>query len=1115
MASTVRILLKLATLVILIDYHFHASSKIQVAAELFVKPLWDIARNTTTPCSLFGHYESGSILTFNGSSRCTCSIHIRATGDSQTLLRLPNTSTYVSTIYVERNGDDKKDECTNRFVVIKQGIRACDVLFSHDDLKVYVQGDISLGIKDVPTTNVNFICPEAILRISQDVNVSESFQCPTSQVKRYNHQISCIPEVEKKKSLCRLDFKSNCAAILGNREVKLECSDNTLQQPELKMIFYPIDLISLYIGYNDITQIQHDSFLGLHSLRILNLEQNNLRLIPERLFHGLDLRVLIMRHNHLQTLEMYLFHGLDKLSTLDLSNNQLRILPPGLFSGLHNLTILTLNGNVLHNLPNGIFSDLINIVSLRLNNNQLQELSFGLFSEMFPLYELNLNKNKLKSLHQFTFSNLSNLHRLYLSSNQLQELPVRLFLTLLNLNELRLPYNNLKTLAQNAFSTLSNLRILDLYDNQLQELPHGLLSEMPNLKELYLSRNHLKSLHQSMFSNLPSLNRLYLDNNQLQELPTRLFSQLFNLNRLLLSYNNFSNLHPDIFKNLSNLRNLFTDSAQIYELPGVIFFDLHNLLTLDLDHNRLAALPPDIFKDLSNLSSLSLDDNKLSTIDLKSFVNLVNLEVLFLSHNRLLRIPKATFTHLRMMWQLSMEQTGLKHLDKVTFQGLVKLRYLYLANNTLNHLHLNMFRDCVDLIFLDLSFNQLKDIPIFDHLFNLVYLNLRHNPLTEITHKSFGGLPNATELLVGQHEICVCYTPPHVSCSASYDRSPYLTCERLLSDKIIAVFMWLIGLNAIIGNLFVMVWRRKTSKTINFQDMLLVNLALSDFLMGAYMLILASADIYFKDNFSIQADSWRSGVTCKFAGALSIISSEGSVFFVTFISIDRFIGIKYPMSVRKIGKKLSLSVIVATWSISLALGIVPSISAVGKNNFKFYDIPNVCIGLPLALTESYTTTESSVLDFVPGSNFFLFIRPAFSTKYEGLIKGMYFSTALFLGLNFVCYLCIMVCYIMIVLEVRKSSNRSGRTVEMKEQIKLTTKVSVIVATDFMCWFPIIIMGILVQSGIVTLPNVVYVWAVTVILPINSAINPYLYTIADAISKYTKKKQKLKKVVTVK
>ena len=96
------------------------------------------------------------------------------------------------------------------------------------------------------------------------------------------------------------------------------------------------------------------------------------------------------------------------------------------------------------------------------------------------------------------------------------------------------------------------------------------------------------------------------------------------------------------------------------------------------------------------------------------------------------------------------------------------------------------------------------------------------------------------------------------------------------------------------------------------------------------------------------------------------------------------------------------------------------------------------------------------------------------------------------------------CYVEIIRTVFKSSKRAGLNPEMKEQIRMTAKVAAIVLTDFACWFPIIIIGILVQAGVLTLPPDVFAWCVTFVLPINSAINPYLYTIAAIINSRLKR-----------
>ena len=160
------------------------------------------------------------------------------------------------------------------------------------------------------------------------------------------------------------------------------------------------------------------------------------------------------------------------------------------------------------------------------------------------------------------------------------------------------------------------------------------------------------------------------------------------------------------------------------------------------------------------------------------------------------------------------------------------------------------------------------------------------------------------------------------------------------------VIMWLIGLNAIGGNIFVLSRRQKTTSKNKIQTFLLRNLAMADLLIGVYMLLIASADIYFGEYFPMRAETWRSSITCRIAGTISIVSSEASVFFVTLISVDRFVSIKYHNSRFNLKQKSSAGVVSVLWIIALVLGIVPS-SLAGKNNL-FYDNSHVYIGLPLS-----------------------------------------------------------------------------------------------------------------------------------------------------------------------
>ena len=206
------------------------------------------------------------------------------------------------------------------------------------------------------------------------------------------------------------------------------------------------------------------------------------------------------------------------------------------------------------------------------------------------------------------------------------------------------------------------------------------------------------------------------------------------------------------------------------------------------------------------------------------------------------------------------------------------------------------------------------------------------------------------------------------------------------------------------------------------------------------------------------------------------------------------------------GRQSTIITAILIWICSIASGVVPSI--LSGRNFLFYDNSHVCVGLPLALTQIFSNNKTTTqIDSEIGQ--FYYIQDTYTTTPSGFVNGLYYSIALFLGFNCICFLIILLCYMEIIRVVTNSAKQAGRTPDMDKQIRLTLKVAAIVLTDFVCWCPLVILGILVQTRTIILPPSVYAWSVTFVLPLNSAINPYLYTIAEIISDYRKKKEKNK------
>ena len=323
--------------------------------------------------------------------------------------------------------------------------------------------------------------------------------------------------------------------------------------------------------------------------------------------------------------------------------------------------------------------------------------------------------------------------------------------------------------------------------------------------------------------------------------------------------------------------------------------------------------------------------------------------------------------------------------------------------------------------------------------------------------------------------------------------------------------MWVLGLSALIGNTLVIVQRaregdgtrnRNQNKKISHSIMVL-NLAVSDFMIGFYMLIIAVADLHFGEKYSREAKQWRSSVICKIAGVLSVMSSEASVFIVTLISVDCFWSIVNPFNLWQLRRKSTILVLLVIWSISLGLSIGPTVFGSGSNS----DIYGVCIGLPLITKPTAFEVKEGTFDNPLGSQ--TVSIPVGTAQKPAWI----FSIILFLGVNLFCFLVVFFCYIGIFVKVKRTSNKVRVAAHRDREIRMAVKMAFIVGTDFACWMPVIIMGILSQTGSVVIGPDMYAWIVVFILPINSSMNPYLYTLFTSISEQRSKSTESKPFTT--
>ena len=125
-------------------------------------------------------------------------------------------------------------------------------------------------------------------------------------------------------------------------------------------------------------------------------------------------------------------------------------------------------------------------------------------------------------------------------------------------------------------------------------------------------------------------------------------------------------------------------------------------------------------------------------------------------------------------------------------------------------------------------------------------------------------------------------------------------------------------------------------------------------------------------------------------------------------------------------------------------------------------------------------------------------------------SGWEYSVAMFVGLNFSLVLFVVVAYTMIIYKTCASSRRmakqgtererrmkaKSRAADLRREASLAKRVFFIVLTDCVCWLPIVAIGMrsLLEKSFRT-PGDLAVWIAVFVLPVNSAINPILYTLS--------------------
>ena len=309
---------------------------------------------------------------------------------------------------------------------------------------------------------------------------------------------------------------------------------------------------------------------------------------------------------------------------------------------------------------------------------------------------------------------------------------------------------------------------------------------------------------------------------------------------------------------------------------------------------------------------------------------------------------------------------------------------------------------------------------------------------------------------------------PNVNCISTEDA--FSDCDYMIKNKALRYIVWVVLIGIFAGNTISFILRNMYEDKVYVQNALILNLNFGDIMMGVFLSAIVIKDLMSRGNYYLHDHEWRSSVSCKSFGSIALISSEVCVLTLAVITYDRRGKLVYGPLYDPIERHILWLIIALIWSISITIAVIP---AVVKS--YFYDEEKA---------EGYYGTNGLCLPLqLPGEK---------DAAWE-------YCLAIFGVFNFLIACYMVWAYCSIFYEAYKSARASGNQQRRKEEPKMAIRFFIIVFTDILCWFPTAILIFISLARFVNdAENNLYAWFSICVAPINSAINPLIYTITTKI-----------------
>ncbi len=516
--------------------------------------------------------------------------------------------------------------------------------------------------------------------------------------------------------------------------------------------------LKIFVGSNNEIDTISNEFGKMTTLQKLQLSHNKIRnFLP---FASLlpHLKELILSHNNLTNCEAEKIEA-PCLERVDLSYNGIGEIPSWIRNGLPCCHSLSVSNNNIKDCQ--LIGNLSNVTNLDISHNQITVLTLNL-TALVKLKRLDVSFNKLTALPNFQVPQPVQLEEIWIGNNSLEKLPTdeSYWKALTHLKVLVLERNKLRALCP-QLANLVALEVLDVRNNDISYIDPE-ISLCQNLSKLLIVGNILKTIPSHLLSaekNLTQQLLLFLKNKLDPNIAVTQKVSTGNSIPLLKSTKAKEDFIQKLFDISSqNLRNEDWKGNEVWKICAhnqikklcanknklSIFpvdehlFSCAALEIIELTHNLIqdiSVAESDLKTEFGAIRSCNLSHNRINVSvgsNIFSLSMFINLQEIILTNNCLTFIPPS-LERLPLVTVI-MDVNSITEIHPKTLLSWSKsLAFLDLSSNKVNTIPARELAQCHSLTHLNLSSNDILDIPPQLGLCTqLKHLKLEANPTKSI-----------------------------------------------------------------------------------------------------------------------------------------------------------------------------------------------------------------------------------------------------------------------------------------------------------------------------------------------------------------------------------------------